>query len=346
MLFSKHDCNSRPLSISRRGLFYAGGAGFVSALIGTLVGTSQTAQAQAQVWPQRPVTVIVPFAAGGNTDTIARMTAQRLSEAFGKPFVVENRSGAGGAIAAEMTARARPDGYTLFIAALPVMAIVPAMTKVRYNPQKDFAPISIIATNPFVLVVNKDIPVKTLQEFVDYVRARQGQLSYSSGGTGSLNHLSMALFLKQADLEMIHVAYRGNAPALADVVAGHIPAMFSNLSDALPQANSGNVRMLAVSGEKRSALAPQVRTVAESGYPKFNALTWNGLMAPAGTPPEIIARIATEIANAVKDQKFASKLAAYGVDPLGNTPDEYKAMLANDITIWTEAVNIAGMKQQ
>jgi len=346
MLFSKHDCNSRPLSISRRGLFYAGGAGFVSALIGTLVGTSQTAQAQAQVWPQRPVTVIVPFAAGGNTDTIARMTAQRLSEAFGKPFVVENRSGAGGAIAAEMTARARPDGYTLFIAALPVMAIVPAMTKVRYNPQKDFAPISIIATNPFVLVVNKDISVKTLQEFVDYVRARQGQLSYSSGGTGSLNHLSMALFLKQADLEMIHVAYRGNAPALADVVAGHIPAMFSNLSDALPQANSGNVRMLAVSGEKRSALAPQVRTVAESGYPKFNALTWNGLMAPAGTPPEIIARIATEIANAVKYQKFASKLAAYGVDPLGNTPDEYKAMLANDITIWTEAVNIAGMKQQ
>jgi len=346
MLFSKHDCNSRPLSISRRGLFYAGGAGFVSALIGTLVGTSQTAQAQAQVWPQRPVTVIVPFAAGGNTDTIARMTAQRLSEAFGKPFVVENRSGAGGAIAAEMTARARPDGYTLFFTALPVMAIVPAMTKVSYNPQKDFAPISIIATNPFVLVANKDIPVKTLQEFVDYVRARQGQLSYSSGGTGSLNHLSMALFLKQADLEMIHVAYRGNAPALADVVAGHIPAMFSNLSDALPQANSGNVRMLAVSGEKRSALAPQVRTVAESGYPKFNALTWNGLMAPAGTPPEIIARIGTEIANAVKDQKFASKLAAYGVDPLGNTPDEYKAMLANDITIWTEAVNIAGIKQQ
>jgi len=186
MLFSKHDCNPRPLSISRRGLFYAGGAGFVSALIGTLVGTSQTAQAQAQVWPQRPVTVIVPFAAGGNTDTIARMTAQRLSEAFGKPFVVENRSGAGGAIAAEMTARARPDGYTLFIAALPVMAIVPAMTKVRYNPQKDFAPISIIATNPFVLVVNKDIPVKTLQEFVDYVRARQGQLSYSSGGDWKL----------------------------------------------------------------------------------------------------------------------------------------------------------------
>jgi tripartite-type tricarboxylate transporter receptor subunit TctC len=325
-------------------LLCAGGAGFVSVLIGTLVGTSRTAQAQ--VWPQRPVTVIVPFAAGGNTDTIARMTAQRLSEAFGEPFVVENRTGAAGAIAAELAARAKPDGYTLFIAALPVMAIVPAMMKVRYNPQKDFAPISNIATNSFVLVINKDIPVKTLQEFVDYVRARQGKLSYGSAGNGSLIHLSMALFLKRAGLEMINVAYRGNAPALADVIAGHIPAMFSNLSDALPQANSGSVRMLAVSSEKRSALAPQVPTVAESGYPKFNAVTWNGLMAPAGTPPDIIARIATEIVNAVKDPKFAGKLAAYGVDPLGNTPDEYKTMLAHDITIWTEAVEIAGIKLQ
>ena len=151
-------------------------------LCAVLLVLGQIGTAQSQVWPQRPVTVIVPFAAGGNTDTIARMTAQRLSEVFGKPFVVENRTGAAGAIAAAMAARAEPDGYTLFIAALPVMAIVPAMTKVRYNPQKDFAPISIIATNPFVLVVNKDIPVKTLQEFVDYVRARQGQLSYSSGG--------------------------------------------------------------------------------------------------------------------------------------------------------------------
>jgi tripartite-type tricarboxylate transporter receptor subunit TctC len=244
-------------------------------LCAVLLVLGQIGTAQSQVWPQRPVTVIVPFAAGGNTDTIARMTAQRLSEVFGKPFVVENRTGAAGAIAAAMAARAEPDGYTLFIAALPVMAIVPAMMKVRYNPQKDFAPISNIATNPFVLVVNKDIPVKTLQEFVDYVRARQGKLSYGSAGNGSLIHLSMALFLKRAGLEMINVAYRGNAPALADVIAGHIPAMFSNLSDALPQANSGSVRMLAVSSEKRSALAPQVPTVAESGYPKFNAVTWN-----------------------------------------------------------------------
>jgi tripartite-type tricarboxylate transporter receptor subunit TctC len=307
---------------------------------------SVPSRASAQAWPQRPVTVIVPFAAGGNTDGIARMAAQRLRERLGKQFVVENRPGAGGAIAAEMVARAHPDGYTLFVAALPVMAIVPAMMKVRYDPEKDFAPISNIATNPFALVVNKDIPVKTLQDFVGYVRARQGQLSYGSAGIGSLNHLSMALFLKQAGGEMVHVPYKGNAPALADVVANHIPAMFSNLSDALPQASGGNVRMLAVSGEKRSVLAPEVPTVAESGYPKFNILTWNGLMAPAGTPPDVITRIAVEIATAVRDPEFSAKLSAFGVDPLGNTPDEYKAMLAHDLSIWAEAVEVAGVRQQ
>jgi tripartite-type tricarboxylate transporter receptor subunit TctC len=203
-------------------------------------------------WPQRPVTLIVPFAAGGNTDGIARMTAERLSNAFGKSFVVENRPGAGGAIAAEMVSKAAPDGHTLFIAALPVMAIVPAINKVRYDPIKNFQPISNIATNPFVIVVNKDIPVKNLKEFVDYVAARKGQLSYGSAGIGSLNHLSMALFLKKAGLDMTHVPYKGNAPALADVVAGHIPAMFSNFSDALPQAKAGNVRMIALSSDKRN----------------------------------------------------------------------------------------------
>ena len=311
----------------------------------TLFATYRIRYALAESWPQKPVTVIVPFAAGGNTDGIARMTGQRLSEAFGKPFVVENRPGAGGAIAAESVAKSQPDGYTLFMAALPVVAIVPAINKVHLNSQKDFAPISNIATNPFVLVVNKDLPIKTLKDFVDYVGQRKDQLSYSSGGVGSLNHLSMALFLRQAGLAMTHVPYKGNAPALADIVAGHIPAMFSNLSDALPQAQGGTIRMLAVSGETRSVLAPEIPTVAESGYPNFKVLTWNGLMAPVGTPPEIIEKIANEIARAVKDPKFKEQLIQYGVDPLGNSPAEYKAMLAKDIAIWTEAVAVAGLKQ-
>ncbi|MDB5619931.1 tripartite tricarboxylate transporter substrate binding protein [Tardiphaga sp.] len=308
--------------------------------------TGLGSSAWAQAWPQKQVTVIVPFAAGGNTDGIARMAAQRLGDALGKTFVVENRPGAGGAIAAELVKRSAPDGYTLFVAALPVMAIVPAMSKVRYDPLKDFAPISNIGTNPFALVVNKDLPVKTLKEFVEYVRASKASLAYGSAGVGSLNHLSMALFLKRAGIEMTHVPYKGNAPALSDVVAGHIPAMFSNLSDALSQAAGGNVRMIAISSAKRSALAADVPTVAESGFADFNVLTWNGLMAPAGTPPDIIERMAKELAAAVKDPKFAAQLVDYGVDPLGDTPAEYAAMLAKDIPLWAEAVEIAGVKQQ
>jgi tripartite-type tricarboxylate transporter receptor subunit TctC len=316
----------------------------VSGILGLLLAAS-ISEAVAQGWPQKSVTIIVPFAAGGNTDGIARMAGQRLSEAFGKQFVVENRPGAAGAIAAEFAARAQPDGYTLFLAALPVVAVVPAINKVHFDPQKDFAPVSNIATNPFVLVVNKDLPIKTLKDFVEYVGQLKDQLSYGSAGVGSLNHLSMALFLRQAGLTMTHVPYKGNAPALSDIVAGHIPAMFSNLSDALPQAQGGTIRMLAVSGETRSALAPDVPTVAESGYPNFKVLTWNGLMAPAGTPSEIIEKIAKEISIAVKDPQFRAQLIQYGVDPLGNTPAEYKAMLARDIAIWAEAVGLAGLKQ-
>ena len=297
-------------------------------------------------WPERPVTIIVPFAAGGNTDGFARMAAQHLGEAFGKTFIVENKPGAGGAIAADYVAKSTPDGYTLFLAALPVMAVVPAIQKVRYDSLKDFAPISNIGTNPFALVVNKDLPIKSLKEFVDYVRAHKGELSYGSAGVGSLNHLSMALFLKEAGIEMVHVPYKGNAPAMADVVAGHVQAMFSNLSDALPQTKGGTVRMLAVSSEQRSDLAKDVPTVAESGYPKYKVLTWNGLMAPAGTPKDIVDRISKEIAKAVKEPKFREQLINYGADPLGDTPAEYKAMLEKDIQIWAEAVDVAGAKQQ
>jgi tripartite-type tricarboxylate transporter receptor subunit TctC len=305
-----------------------------------------TATVRAQDWPQRPVTLIVPFAAGGNTDGIARITAQRLTETLGGQFVVENRPGAGGALAAETVAKAAPDGYTLLIAALPVMAIVPAVNKVRYDAQKNFTPISNIATNPFVLVVNKDIPVKTLKEFIDYVKTRNGQLTYGSAGIGSLNHLSMALFLKKAGIEMVHAPYKGNAPALSDVVAGHIPAMFSNFSDALPQAAAGSVRMLALSSEQRSPLAKDLPTVAESGFPDFNILTWNGLMGPADTPKPIVDKIAAVIAAAVNDPKFSARLSEFGVDPLGSSPEEYKAMLAKDVATWAEAVNIAGVKPQ
>ena len=318
----------------------------IVAFVSGLAAACLVTPALAQAWPQRPVTIVVPFAPGGNTDGIARLAAQRLTEAFGKQFIIENRGGASGAIAAEQVVRAEPVGYSLFVAALPVMAIVPAMRKVNYDPIKDFAPISNIATNPFVLVVNEAVPAKTLAEFIAYVKSQNGKLSYASAGTGSLTHLSMALFLKQAGIEMIHVGYRGNAPALTDVIAGQVPAMFSNLADVLPQMSSGKLRLLAVSSEKRVSQAPDVPTVAESGYPTFKTQTWNGLMARKGTPQEVIDKVAQEIARAAKDPKFVEQLSHFGADALGNTPDEFAKMIASDVALWAEAVDVAGVKQQ
>lgn len=309
-----------------------------------LLGLPASARSQ-KLWPERPVTIVVPFAAGGNTDGIARIVAQRLGETFRQSFIIENRAGAGGAIAAADVARARPDGHTLLMAALPVIAIVPAMQKVRFDPLRDFAPISNIATNPFVLVVHDDVPARTLAEFIAYIRARPHALAYASAGTGSLNHLSMALLAKLAGLDMIHVAYKGNAPALADVIAGHVSAMFSNLSDALPHQAGGKIRLIAVSSEQRAPAIPDVPTVAESGFPQFKTLTWNGLMAPAGAPRDVIDRLAGEMARAVTEAGFIARLASLGADPLGSGPDEFAATIATDVAFWSKAVVAAGIGQ-
>jgi tripartite-type tricarboxylate transporter receptor subunit TctC len=302
------------------------------------------AQAQAPNWPQRPVRIIAPYAAGGNSDVITRLTAQRLSEAFGQTFVVENRLGANGAIAAEAVARSPADGYTLLWGVTPPITINPALTKVNYDPIKDFAPISIVGVNAFVLVVNKDFPPKTVAELISYVRARPNKLAYAEGSAGSLTHLIMALFLQRAGLDMTNVSYRGNAPALTDVVAGHLPTMFSNISDAIPQAASGAIRLLAVSSKDRAPQIPDVPTLAESGFPGFNVLTWNGLMAPAGTPKEIIDKIAAEIGRAVKDPQFVGKLDQMGADPLGNTPAEFAAMVAAETALWADTVKSLGLR--
>jgi tripartite-type tricarboxylate transporter receptor subunit TctC len=313
-------------------------------VLAALAATTMSLGAAAQPldWPQHPVRVIGPYAAGGNADVLARLTGQRLSEAFGQQFVAENRVGGNGVIAAEAVAHAPPDGYTLMWAVLPPVAIQPAMTKVPYDPVKNFAPISVVGTNPFVLVVHKDVPAKTVQEFISWVKSQPNKLSYAEGAVGSITHLAMALFLKRAGVEMTNVSYRGNNPALADVVAGHVPTMFSNVSDALPQINSGAIRALAVSSDKRLPQLPDVPTVAES-FPGYSAITWNGLMAPAGTPKPIIDKIAAEITKACKDPQFIEKLAKLGADPLGNTPTEFAALIAADLKTWGEAVAVAGL---
>ena len=319
-------------------------AALAALLAGAMACIDAQAQTQTQAWPQRPVRIIAPYAAGGNSDGIARIAAQRLTEAFGQTFVVENRLGANGALAAEAVARSPGDGYTLLWGVTPPITINPAMTKVNYDPVKDFAPISVVGVNAFVLLVNKNFPPKSVAELIAHVRAQPSKLAYADGGAGSLTHLTMALFLKRAGLDMTNVSYRGNALALTDIVAGHLPTMFSNISDAIPQAAAGSVRMLAVSGKDRAPQLPDVPTVAESGFPGFNVLTWNGLMAPAGTPKEIVGKIAAEIGRAVKDPQFLTRLEQFGVDPLGNTPEEFTAMVVSDTALWADTVKSLGLK--
>jgi tripartite-type tricarboxylate transporter receptor subunit TctC len=315
-------------------------------MLATLGAIAMTGPAWSQAWPQKPVKIIVPFAAGGNTDGIARVIGQRLSETLGQQFVIENKPGANGAIAAEFVAHAPADGYTLFLAATPQIATLPTLTKTPYDPVKDFDPVSNVGTNPFVLTVNPDFPSKTLKEFVERIRAEPNKIPYASGGNGSLGHLTMALFLKRAGLEMTHVPYRGGGPAIADVLAGHIPIYFANLSEALPHAESGKLRLLAVSSAKRSAQIPNVPTVSESGYSGFQTLTWNGILAPAGTPKDIVNRLAHEIALAVKEPAIAQKLAHLGVDPLGDQSVQFAATIAADIAMWAETIKISGVTLQ
>jgi tripartite-type tricarboxylate transporter receptor subunit TctC len=315
------------------------------ALIASLVAQARV-EAQPQAWPSRPVKIVAPYAAGGNSDLMARIAAQRLSEAFGQSFIVENRVGANGALASDVVARSPADGYTLLWAVTPPMTIAPAISKLNHDPIKDFAPISAVAINGFVLVVNKDFPPRSVAELIAYVKAQPEKMAYAEGTAGSVTHLAMALFLKRAGLDMTNVSYRGNAPAMNDVIAGHLPTMFSNVSDALPHAASGAIRLLAVSSERREPQLPDVPTIAESGLPGFNVLTWNGLAAPANTPREIVDKIAGEIGRAAQDPQFVDRLKSAGADPLGNTPDQFAAMIKADTATWADAVALAGLKAE
>ena len=310
------------------------------------IGTTLAAPLlQAQTWPQRPVKVIVPFTAGGNTDTQARIISERLSVALGQQFIVENRVGAGGAIAAEFVAKAPADGYTLFFAASSQIMIVPLIQKLNYDPLKDFAPISILGTNPFVLAVHISVPAKTLQEFIDYAKAHPGELNYSSGGTGSATHLAAALFASRAGLKMSHVPYKGGSQSVTDLVGGQIQMVLGNASDMIQHSKSGKIRLLAVSGEKRAPQFPDLPTIAEF-YPGFRSGTWNGFFAPAATPRTVIDRVAHEVAKAARDPGIIERLNKVGVDALGNTPAEFAARIRSEAPLWRDAVNAAGIKQE
>ena len=303
-----------------------------------------TGSGAAGEWPHKPVRIIYPYAAGSTGDATARLIAGRLSDGLGQPFVVESRAGANGVIGTDAVARAAPDGYTLLWAVTPPIAISPAMNKVPYDPSMDFVPISAVSINRFALLVNAKVPVRTVPEFIAYVRGHPKGFTYAGGGIGSISHLSMVLFLNRAGLNGINVSYNGTPPALIDIVAGRLPAMFALFGDALSQAENGAIRLLAISSEQRSAQAPHVPTIAESGFPGFKTMSWWGLMAPAGTPKSIVTRIAAEVSNATKDPTIVERLTAFGVDPVGNSPAEFSAMVRADTELWAEAVKLAGLQ--
>jgi tripartite-type tricarboxylate transporter receptor subunit TctC len=312
---------------------------FVAAALVALTGSAGAGE-----WPEKPVRIIYPYAAGSTGDATARLIAHRLSESFGQPFIVENRVGANGVIGTEAVARSAPDGYALLWAITPQIAISPVMAKVPYDPKADFVPISAISTNRFALIVNAKVPAATVAEFIKYVRTQPGGFTYAEGGAGSMTHLSMVLFLNRAGLKGTNVSYKGTGPALNDVVAGHLPAMFALFGDTLPQADSGAIRLLAVSSEKRAPQTPDVPTIAESGFPGFKTTSWWGLMAPARTRKPIVERIAAEVGRATREPKIVEQLTTFGVDPVGNIPAEFSAMIAADIEQWARAVRIAGLQ--
>jgi tripartite-type tricarboxylate transporter receptor subunit TctC len=310
-----------------------------------LVAVASTTSGQSQEWPARPVRIVVPYAPGGNSDEVARIIAMRLGETFGQQFAVENRPGATGAIAAEAVARSPPDGYTLLLATLPQFAIMPAMMKTSFDPVKDFSPVSANATNALVLVVHPSLPVKSVADLVAYARDQRGQLAYAAAGVGSITHLAMALFLERAGVQMTPVMYKGGASMLTDVIAGQVKVYVSNVSTLVPYAASDVLRLLAVTGAQRVPALASVPTLIESGYPGFKVTNWTGLVAPAGTPKEVIDRLAESASRAVKDPKTAAALTAAGVDPLGTTPGEFATMIGEDIPVWADAVKIAGIRK-
>jgi tripartite-type tricarboxylate transporter receptor subunit TctC len=303
------------------------------------------ASAAQAAWPERPVQVLVPFAAGGITDVIARVVAARLQTSFKQPFVVENEPGAAGVIAAQRLARATPDGYTLMSAPVFQITIAPFTHKVDFDPMKDFTPITILATSPFVIAVRADLPVNTLSEFIAYVKAKPGKLNYGSAGPGSFTQIVAVMFLKSAGLDMVHVPYKGIAPAFTDLLAGHIDMMAATPVETKGYVGSDKVKFLAVTGANPSPQLPGVPTVNEI-LPSPPTETTHGILAPAKTPPAIVDAIAREIAAAEKDPEFRERLQRIGVEPALKTAAEFADIIAADTARWRDVVHDLGIKVQ
>jgi tripartite-type tricarboxylate transporter receptor subunit TctC len=314
------------------------------ALLGLCILASD-GQAQ-PIYPVRPVRIVVPSPPGGGTDIIARVLAQYFSTAMGQQFFVENRPGAGNMIGIESVARAAPDGHTLLFVPSTLALNSVMYKKVSYDPVRDFAPITLAASANNVLVVNPAIAAKTLVEFIALANGKPGHLTYGTPGIGTSPHMSMELFKSLAGVDLQHVPYRGTAPAMTDVISGQIASMFSNALTAKPQIESGAIRALGVSGRKRSEALPSVPPIAEAGVPSYEATQWYGLVAPAGTPADIIARLHAEATAALKTQEMKDKLAGDGAEPVGTTPQEFAAHIKGELEKWAAVARAAKIEPQ
>jgi tripartite-type tricarboxylate transporter receptor subunit TctC len=313
------------------------------AALAACLAASAGALAQAS-YPDRTVRIIVPFPPGGPADALARIVGERLATSFGKPFVVENRAGAGGNIGMEQGARAAPDGYTLILAPVGNLTVAPALySKLPYDPARDFAPITVLASVPNVLIVNPSVPVKTVAELVALAKAKPASLNYASPGNGSIPHLAGEWFKRLAGVDIVHVPFNGVAPASTAVLSGEVQMFFAQSSAALPQWRAGKVVALGVATPKRIAAAPDLPTIAEQGFPGFDATSWYALVAPAGTPPAVIERLHAEIVRVLAEPDVREKIAGLGAEPVGNSPEEFAAMQRAEAARWTRVVKEANI---
>ncbi len=295
-------------------------------------------------YPESPVKMIVGFPPGQATDVVARYMAQKFADNIpGSSFIVDNRAGASGILGSRIVAAAVPDGLTLMMGSSATLAVNPALYKdLPYDVLRDFAPISLIAIVPQYLVVNPDLPIKTVKDLVELAKKSPGQINYGSGGSGVTNHLIMELFKNASGVNLTHVPYKGGPAALTDLMAGRISAMFETGPGAIPHIQSGRLRAIAVSSAQRAAATPDIPTVAESGYPGFQAVAWIGLVAPAKTPESVINTLSKISMNALREKEFAAKLAALGAVPVGNTPSEFRSFIEEELKRWSVAVKLSG----
>ncbi len=302
------------------------------------------ASAFAADYPNKPIRLVVPYAPGGGADSVARIVAKRVSEQMGQPIVIDNKGGAGSILGTDIVAKAEPDGYTLLLGQSGPISINPAIYKsLPYDPVKDFAPVAMTTAYPYILVVNADLPVKTLQEFVALAKSKPGAMNYGSTGVGAANHLVSELFNSKAGLKMTHVPYRGTALAVGDLLGGQLTMVFGDPISVLSQIKAGKLRALAVTSLERSPVAPDVPTVAESGYPGFEALAWHGILAPAKTPPAIVKKLNEEIVKALADPTTKKLLEDQAMQTVGGTPDAFAAFIAKDLAIWKAVATSANV---